>query len=318
MSKFKINSLLCLSIACNKPESLKNILLNGLGWSIFSESTIPHNIKKIINFKVNKYNEKVTILRSPNSDRGMIRILHGKERIRTKQRSLRWGGFEVVVSKNIDSLFNKLLKFDDFIPISPPENYDFTDVASNIHRAFSAKLPGGTHATFTMKLTEPKNRLFPNTDANVGHIFEIPLNTFNYEKTKEFYQEKLGLTQILESISNNGPLHKSWKIPVGEKYSIGIFKSSGSNSGLGSVEIHGCRKNFIDEDINNHEELDGGACIATFLVENINSLYEYLQNINMVLTPIIKTEEQPYNGNFSFIGKGPNNEKIEFVEGWEV
>ena len=42
------------------------------------------------------------------------------------------------------------------------------------------------------------------------------------------------------------------------------------------------------------------------------------QKINMVLTPIIKTEEQPYNSNFSFIGKGPNNEKIEFVEGWKV
>ena len=317
MNKFKIHSLLCLTIRCDNPESLKNILLNGFGWDIFSESNIPQNLEKFFNLKESN-NNNFSIFRSPKSDRGMVRILHGKERFRNKQRSLRWAGFEVVVSKDIDSLFNKLLKFEDFIPISPPENYDFTDVDSNIHRAFSAKLPGGTHATFTMKLSEPKNRLFPKSNAEVGHIFEIPLNTFNYEKTKNFYENTLGLTKILELVSNNGPLHKSWKIPVGEKYSIGIFKSSGSNSGFGSVEIHGCRKIFLDQELNNKNEIDGGACIATFSVVNINNLYEFLKKLDLVVTPIDKIEEHPYNGSLSFIIKGPNNEKIEFVEDWAI
>ncbi|MBL41371.1 MAG: hypothetical protein CMM49_01790 [Rhodospirillaceae bacterium] len=314
MQNFKIHSLLYLTISCSEKKSLENILLNGLGWELYSKSNISKELINQINYKKNLVDSELNIFRSPNSKTGMIRVLEGDDRIREKQRSLRWGGFEVVVMYDIDKLFNKLLNFDNFIPISPPENYDFTDVNSNIHRAFSAILPGGTHATFTMKITEPKNRLFPKSGSQVGHIFEIPLNTSDYIKTKKFYEEDLGLIKILEAISNNGPLHKSWKIPVGENYSLGIFKSSGSNSGLGSIEIHGCRKIFLDKEIMFDDSLDGGACIVTFAVNNIIELHKYLKILNMKTSPVIKLKEAPYNGNLTFIVYGPNNEKIEFID----
>ncbi len=318
MGDFKIHSLLCLTISCKEPRSLEEILLKGLNWELYCKSNISKNLNKHIDKKRNLLDTQLKVFRSQDSKSGMIRILKGEERIRKKQRSLRWGGFEVVVMQNIDNLFYKLMKFDDFIPISPPENYDFTSVNSNIHRAFSGRLPGGTHATFTMKITEPKNRLFPKSNSEVGHIFEIPLNTSNYLKTKKFYQENLGLVKILESISNNGPLHKSWKIPFGEKYALGIFKSSGANSGLGSIEIHGCRKNFLDDEYYSESELDGGACIATFSVINIEKLHNFLSNLKMIVSPLINIDEAPYNGNLAFTMIGPNNEKIEFVQNWEI
>lgn len=318
MKNFKIHSLLCLTISCREPKSLENILLNGFDWEIYSKSKISKILNNHIDNKNNLLNTELNIYRSPNSKIGMIRILKGENRIRKKQRSFRWGGFEVVVMNDLDKLFNKLIEFDDFIPISPPENYDFTNANSNIHRAFSAKLPGGTHATFTMKITEPKNRLFPISNSQVGHIFEIPLNTSDYIKTRKFYEEELGMFKILETFSNNGPLHKSWKIPAGENYSLGIFKSSGSDSGLGSIEIHGCRKNFLDQELDFESNLDGGACIVTFSVENILNLYSFLKDLKMGVSPLIKLNESPYNGNPAFFVNGPNNEKIEFVESWKI
>ncbi len=318
MNNINIHSLLCLSICCEEPKALENILLNGLGWEIYSDSFISKDLENIFNIKKNSVGNNCKIYRSPKADRGMIRVIKGRERIRKNPRSYRWGGFEVVVMNDIDELFKKLLKFKEFIPISPPANYDFTSFESNIHRAFSAKLPGGTHATFTKKLTEPKNRLFPKSGSQVGHIFEVPLNTSNYKETKKFYEEKFGLIKILESITNNGPLHNSWKIPVGEEYSLGIFKSSGIDSGFGSIEVHGCKKIYLDIDNGIKNELDGGASIVTFLVNNIKGLHNKLIGNKIEVSPIINIEHPPYNGKLAFSTHGLNSEKIEFVENWNT
>ena len=319
MNNFEIKSLLCLTISCSHLEDFKNIFINELGWEIFCDTPINNDLQVIYNMNNFESNKNSIILRSPESSKGMIRLINGEDRIRKKPRSFRWGGFEIVVKNNLDEIYNKLLNYKNFIPISPPQNYDFTNVQSNIHRAFSAQLPGGTHGTFTMKVTEPENRLFPNAHANVGHIFEIPLNTNNYTDTKNFYENHLGLKKILESISNDGPLHKSWNIPSGEKYSLGIFKSSGENSGNGSVEIHGCKSIYIDEDVDtkSNENLDSGACLVTFSVENIKFLHRALKMNNIEVSNIIKTDTKPYNNSLIFTAKGPNKEMLEFVEEWK-
>jgi hypothetical protein len=50
-------------------------------------------------------------------------------------------------------------------PFAPPKDIDFTDVESNIHRAFSSRFPGVTHVTMTMAVTQSKNCTFPKADA---------------------------------------------------------------------------------------------------------------------------------------------------------
>ena len=313
-----INTLACLTIACPNKEDFSNFLLKIFKWEIFHKGKITIDMENMWNISSGTAGKDYIVLRSPGMDRGMIRLVDGVIRKRNKQRSFRWGGFEIVVMYNIDSLYKQLLNNKIVSILSEPENHDFTNVDSNIHRAFHVKFPGGTHGTITMKLSEPKGRKFPISKSQVGHIFEIPLNTDKYTNTKKFYNDVLKMPTILELISKKGSLHKSWNIPEGNLYSLSILKSSGPESGSGSIEIHGCDSSFIDEKINKQKEFDGGASLVTFTTKDILKVYNSVLDSSCAseVTKIISIENAPYKGCKCFSFEGPNKEKIEIVESW--
>ena len=319
MTASVLNDLKCLTISCKEPRSLAEIIEKNFDWKIYKHGSIDPELETLWGIKENSAGTDFYIFQSENMNRGMIRIVSGNDRIRSKNRSRRWGGFEIVIMENIDELYDNLNQNINFLTFGKPDNYDFTSVQSNIHRAFSGTIPGGTHFTATMKITEPSNRIFPKSKTQVGHIFEVPLNTSNYLETKNFYKDILGMEKVLELITEDGPMHKTWNIPKGHEYSLGIFKGSGEGSGLGAVEIHGCSSDFIDPEFFNTSIFDGGACLVTYGTHNIDKVYNKV--LNCSAASIIKEPKEilssPYSGSKAFSFFGPNKERIEIIESWK-
>jgi hypothetical protein len=258
---------------------------------------------------------RFAILRAPGSDHGMVRVVRGPERARPRQRAARWAGFEVIITKDIAGLHRRLADHPDFKPYQAPIDYDFTHAASNLHQAFSAKLPGGTHVTMTMGVTQPKKRKFPTARTQVGQIFQAPLNTPVYARCRGFYETTLGMEVTLESGGTHGPIHDSWKVPAGPVYVLDILKGDAPDSGRGCIEIHGLPAGFIDPDPPHPTQFDGGTCMATFFNKDVGAVYRAVSRDPLVeiLAQPTAVAPPPYRGAQAFCFAGPDGERGEII-----
>ncbi len=250
-------------MSCPDPDTLNGMLINGLGWEVLADEMLSTEMEQAWGIDSGSAGQKAVIVRSVGANRGMIRVVKGEERPRSLAKAARWAGVEILVTREIDDVFEHLNAYPDFRPMGPPEDIDFSEFASNVHRYFHGFVPGGTHLTLTMAVTQPEGRAFPQSDNQVGHIFEVSLNTGEYDVTTAFYCDTLGMETILTSFHDKGAIHDAWRIPSGTPYHLDIHKGYSEGTGLGGIEMHGCPADFIDPEPAVAGHFDGGACMVT-------------------------------------------------------
>ena len=108
MTASVLNDLKCLTISCKEPRSLAEIIEKNFDWKIYKHGSIDPELETLWGIKENSAGTDFYIFQSENMNRGMIRIVAGHDRIRSKNRSRRWGGFEIVIMENIDELYADL------------------------------------------------------------------------------------------------------------------------------------------------------------------------------------------------------------------
>jgi len=311
-----VTALAAMTVACPAPQRFAAFLNDTWGWEPLAEAAIDPDLERLWGVDPGSAGDLAIVMRSPGANRGMLRLVAGTERPRTRQRAARWGGFEIVVMDDIDGLYAAMQEHADTAPFAPPKNFDFTASGSNIHRAFSARLPGGTHVTMTMAVTQPKTRAFHAANARVGHIFEVPVTTPNYPRCRAFYEETLGLFPLLESQSTDGPMHDAWGIPPGPLYHLDILKGDAPGPGLGAVEIHGIDGAYIDPDPLTPAQFDGGTCLATFTTTDLDTVVAAVHKSAhaQVIAEPRAIAAAPYNGARAFCFLGPDGERVEVCE----
>jgi catechol 2,3-dioxygenase-like lactoylglutathione lyase family enzyme len=311
-----VTALAAMTVACPDPQRFAAFLTEVWDWERMAEGPIDSELETLWGVAPGSAGDHFIVLRSAGADRGMVRLVAGTDRARTKQRAARWGGFEIVVMNDIDGLYTAMVDHPVTAPFAPPKNFDFTAAESNIHRAFSAKLPGGTHVTLTMAVTQPKNRTFHTASARVGHIFEIPVTTPDYARCRGFYEKDLGLTPLLESQSADGPMHDAWGIPPGPTYHLDILKGDAPGAGLGAVEIHGIGAAYIDPAPVDPSHFDGGACMATFTTNDLDMVAAAVHKSAhaRVIAEPRAIAAPPYVGARAFSFFGPDGERVDVCE----
>ncbi len=311
-----VTALAAMTVACPDPTHFAEFLVDVWDWEILVKSPLSADVERLWGIDAGTAGTEFFIVRSAGANRGMVRIVAGEERSRTHPRAARWGGFEIVVADGIEGIHEAMTAHPDAAPFGPVFEYDFTKEDSNIHQAFSSRLPGGTHVTLTMAVTQPKYRPFHSANARVGHIFEVPVTTPDYRRCRAFYENTLGMTPTLESSSTDGPMHRAWGVPAGSMYWLDILKGDAPDEGLGSVEIHGCGGEFIDPDPARLRRFDGGACLATLTAADIDAVHRVVQDCAeaTVLSDPRSVAAAPYNGSRAFCFSGPDGERIEICE----
>jgi len=81
------------------------------------------------------------------------------------------GGAEFTVG-DVDGLYEILIRIRGSPQCDRPDD-EWSEFGSNIHRAFWAGFRRN-HLAFTMPVTQPKDRQFPQATAKAGHIFDVP------------------------------------------------------------------------------------------------------------------------------------------------
>ena len=311
-----VESLAAMTVACPDPRGLESLLADVWGWERIAEGPVDAALEKLWGIAPGSAGDRDAVMCSPGMNRGMVRVVAGPERNRQRQRAARWGGFEIVVMHDIDDIYEAMAARPDCKPFGPPENYDFTHADSNIHRAVSIRLAGGTHVTMTMAVTQPKGRAFHSSVAQVGHIFEVPITSPDYPRCRAFYEKTLGMIPVLETASTDGPMHAAWNIPAGSEYRLDILKGDAPGAGIGSIEIHGTEAAYIDPDPVDARHLDGGACMTTLTTRDLDAVYAAVKaapDATVVSEPTA-VAAAPYNGARAFVCRGPDGEPLEFCE----
>jgi len=306
-----------VTISCPNPIEFKDFLIEIFNWKLFKKGKISKKIETHWGIDFGSAGEEWYILYSPKSNRGMIRIVKGINRERTRPLTTRWSGIEIVVMSGIDELFRKITKNSSFETLSSPTTYDFSDVGANIHRAFHGKGPGKTHLMFTMEVTKPTAGYdFPSAHSQVGHIFSVPLVTKKYNESLSFYKNEIGMIPVLTDHLVESLWHKTWKIPDESPVDISILKGDAPGFGLGGIELQGYDNNFVDPIKPKDNLFDGGICLTTYTSNQIDLLHEIIKKSSFAknISDLTHLDESPYGSNKAFCFQGPSGEKVEVIE----
>ncbi|MBL8629380.1 MAG: hypothetical protein JNM81_07115 [Rhodospirillaceae bacterium] len=299
-------------------QPLKNIFTDYFDWEVISEGQISPIEESVWGIKPGSAGTKFCVVRAPDATRGMVRIVQGRTRERRRPVAARWAGVEIIVSRDIDGLYERMKPCKDFKAFRDPITMDWSDFGSNQHRAFLGIAPGGTHLALTMGLTQPKGRAFPKAQAWVGHVFDVPLMTSRFERSARFYRDVVGMTPILTSQFNNNKFswHDLFNLPHSADVALDIIKGDAPDTGLGGIEMQGYDESLIDTDQAVPDLFDGGACMLTYTTKNIDEAFAAISAspLAQILSKPQALKSAPYNGTKSFIFLGPDQERFEICE----
>jgi catechol 2,3-dioxygenase-like lactoylglutathione lyase family enzyme len=311
-----VTALQCMTIACSRPADLAALFESGLGWEVVAEHPIDARVEGLWGIAAGSAGASARVLRSPGAARGMVRVVAGSERHRSRSMAARWAGVEMIVSRDIDALAARLEALPGFRTFVPPSDWDWTEYGSNIHRAFIGTAPGGTHLAFTMGLTQPKGRDFPEALAQVGHVFDVPLVTSRFEDCKRFYCGTLGMVPFLQSEFRDHLWHRLWKLPPESPARLDIYKGNAPGTGLGGIELQGYEAHIVDPEPAAADRLDGGACLLTYTSDDLDAAWAAVAGdpAARILSRPAAVDAAPYGGARAFAFQGPAGERVEVVE----
>lgn len=310
-----VTSLACVTIAAPEPEALCDLLCMGLGWEVLAEGPLTERHERQWGISAGSAGRRWRVLRAPGSDRGMIRVVLGKQRERSRRFASRWAGVEMVVSADIDALWESLRAQVAFDPWKPPVTMDWSQFGSNQHRACIGRTPGGTHLALTMAITKPQGREFPAATARVGHVFELPLITAQFDRSRAFYGETLGMSPILSSSFDRGPWHALWQLREPTPVRLDILKGDSPGTGLGAIELTGYAANLIDPQAAVADRFDGGTCMVSYVTPDIEAAFRALSQDRRahLLSEPHAIDDDLYRGARCLAFQGPDGERMELL-----
>lgn len=310
-----VNKLLAVTIASPEPEALSALLCDSLGWQVLADKSLGAAHERQWGLRPRSAGARMRVLHAPGSDRGMIRLVRGKERARPRRFAARWAGVEMVVSDGIDALWDTLQQCPAFDPWKPPITMDWSQFGSNLHRACIGRTPGQTHLALTMGITKPSAREFPTATARVGHVFELPLITSQFDRSRQFYTEVLGMTPILTASFERGPWHSLWQLREPTLVRLDILKGDAPGTGLGGIELTGYEADLIDPEPAVSDEFDGGTCMVTYVTADIEAAFRAILRDPraQLLSEPHAIDDDLYRGSRSFAFLGPDGERMELV-----
>lgn len=312
----RVTALQAMTISTTAPDALHALFVAGLGWQPFAEHAIDAGVEALWGLAPGSAGRRARVLRSGTMGRGMVRIVEGAERPRSRALATRWAGIEMIVGHDLDGLHGRLERLAGFRSFVPPSDWDWTEYGSNLHRAFIGTAPGGTHLAFTMGLTQPTGRDFPVAQAQVGHVFDVPLVTTRFEACKRFYCGTLGMQPILQSAFTDHLWHRLWKLPPQSPARLDIYKGNAPGTGLGGIELQGYEAALVDPEPATPDRLDGGACLLTYTSDDIEAAHAAIaaDATARLLSRPTRIDAAPYGGARAFAFLGPAGERVEVVE----
>ena len=311
-----VTALTGLTIACPDIATLTDLFVSILGWVVMAEGDIGADEERVWGIAPGSAGGMFRILRSSGSDRGMVRLVSGPDRIRHRPLATRWAGAEFTIGHDLDGLYETLTAHPGFATLHEPVTTDWTEFGSNIHRAFLGRVSGGTHLAFKMALTQPKDRQFPSAAAQVGHVFDVPLISPQFAMSRSFYQARLGMIPILQSQFDGGFWHDLFGLPAGAHVALDILKGDAPGTGLGGIELQGYDAALIDPEPAIRDRFDGGAALVTYTTRDIDAAHEAARGAPevIILSEPTALASAPYHGARSFSLLGPDGERLEVCE----
>ena len=321
MARPWVTAMAGVTIACPEPNRLIRLATDVLGWEVFCSERIDDEQQSSWGIASQSSGKTSTILRSRGTDRGMIRLVEGPKRVYQSPMKSRWSGIEIVVTKDLDRLSDKLSAHSDFEVQRPILKVDFTHAGANIHDFFYGYALGDAHIMFTMAETQPETYAFPDSPNPVGHIFDVHLEADSSSQSQEFYEGTIGMKMVFDDTLNDSMFCDTWGLSRDTpKVRMSIFKGDADGFGLGGIELRSYDSATIDPSSAIEDRFDGGVCMTSFTVKDIDGLYAVLRDspLATVLSKPQVLNRAPYAGGRAFSALGPQGERLEFSERWSA
>ena len=317
MTEPNLTSIAGMTYACSDPEGMVKLLIGQLHWKILCEGAVDRTLENLWGISPGSAGNHYTVVRSPRSDRGMIRVVAGDNRKRTTPMSTRWSGVELVVMEDIQVFFKRLEDHPDWTIGRPPKTIDFTDAGANIHTYFYAYPPGGTHFIFAKAETQARDYPFPSSPNPIGQIFDLHLDVDRTGPSRKFYEDILGLITVFDEDMTEGLFYETWDISQNSPANLSILKGYAPENGLDGIEMRSFEAAEMDPLPAKSDKFDGGCCMGTYCAKDIDDVFEAVSGHSLaeVLSEPRGVDAPPYNGNRAFCFLGPSCERLEIYEG---
>jgi catechol 2,3-dioxygenase-like lactoylglutathione lyase family enzyme len=316
-----VTSMACATLSCPEPDEAIRMMTDTWDWEVFCTGAIDQGTAALWGIAPGSAGDRFTIVRSRGMDRGMIRVVHGGERIRTSPMSTRWSGIEIVVMDDLVGLCKALETDPAFDVVKPVDEADFTHAGANVHAFFHGRMPGLTHAMFTMAVTQPESYAFPESPNRVGQIFDVHLDVDNTGPSRAFYGETLGMEMVFDDMLTEGLFYDTWDLdPETPPVRMSIFKGDAPGFGLGGIEMRSFDRATMDPTPPVADRFDAGTCMTAFTCRDIAAVYDAVSKSPhaAAISEPMAVDAAPYNGGLVFCATGPEGERLEFSERWQA
>ena len=320
MSTPLVTAMACVTISCPEPDRLLRLITDLCGWEVFCATELDSDLEQLWGIRAGSAGRSATIVRSPGSGRGMIRVVEGAPRRLVSPFAQRWSGVEIVVSRDLTGLCQALDRHPDFRLRKAVGQADFTDADANVHDFFHGTLPGAGYAMFTMAVTEPASYDFPSTENHVGHIFDVHLNVDSQGESRRFYAQTLGMERVFDANLSEGIFYDAWDLdPSAPDVRMSIFKGDAPGFGEGGIEMRCLDRTLLAQDPPSLASLDGGCCLTTFTTEDINAAFHAVNRCTgaTLITEPKRLLRPPYDHGRAFAFLAPDGERVEIAERWQ-
>jgi len=320
MSQKILTSPSCMTYACSDPKHVADLFSDLFGWETLCEGIVDSTLETLWGVKPDSARGPFIVIRSPGADRGMIRVVAGKDRKRATPMSCRWSGVEIVVMQDIEGLHEKLSAHPETTVGRAPKTIDFTDAGANVHTYFYFYPPGGTHFMMTMANTEARDYIFPYSSNPVGHIFSLHLDVERKGPSRHFYEQTLGLSAVFDEDITEGLFYETWDIPPGSPANLTLLKGDAPKFGIDGIEMRSFEAKVMDPLPSLPDTLDPGCCMATYHCNDLDAAFDAVSNTDKatVLSEPHVVSAEPYGRTRAFTLLGPEGERLELCERvWE-
>ena len=316
MTHSALTSPACMTYACSDPRHMAASVEDVYGWETLCEGAIDSQLESLWGIAPGSAGRAYAVLRSPGSDRGMLRVVAGQDRKHPTPMGTRWSGVEFVVMEDIEGLHDKLEAYPDFIVGRPLKTIDLTDAGANVHTYFYAYPPGGSYFVMTMARTKARDYDFPSSPNPVGHIFDIHMDVVKDGPSRSFYEDTLGLVAVFDEDITEGLFYETWDIPADSPANLTVFKGNAPKYGLDGIEMRTFERRVMDPLPAVSDKFDPGCCMATYSCTDIDAVFHSVSESKLatVLSEPHSVRTEPYAGAKAFTFLGPEGERMEVCE----
>lgn len=280
------------------------------GYEVVADSPTCAELEKLWGADAGAHARSV-VLRSPGSERGLLRLIETDEPAPDSGPARRVGPFGMeFFSAEVTEVWERMAAEGSFRPYTEPVDYDMSSIGSGRATSFAARGPSGVWVLVTTMRWVPPPRPLPVVEQLVGPVINLPVATPPSSQPEAFYVRGLGMEVRFAGELADPTVNRIIGLEPDRRFSAKVFSLGDGQM----AEHHFHEASRLEADARRPGRLRAGPAVLTLAANGVGVVAERLAGLGFAVRGPVPVPDPPYGGRAVVVADGPSGETVELVE----